>query len=338
MATIELKVKKYRQEGDMQHTYAPLKNILKPDGSIQYFNTNELNIDLNHPLSIDCQPSYDGTVNLIINDDKNPPRMINTRFSRIEDNRYRIISRNQLQQTNLYKEGKIDQQTRLFRNINCIPKFNLVGVDHFGQLRGGTYTFYVKFADEDTNQTDVVAESGQIAVFHGDFYQISSISGTLQDERTDKSIMLRLSNIDTSFATMYLYYTREYCDLNGIRQTEAKCLVKPYPIKQQSELITITGYEDEMDITIDELNISYNPVNAVKTQAQVQNRLFFGNIQESNLNVTDLQNLSYFIEVSMHQKKESIGYIDHNYKPRQTDNINKLEYYSPQNIYYNLGY
>ena len=31
MATIELKVKKYRQEGDMQHTYSPLKNILKSD-------------------------------------------------------------------------------------------------------------------------------------------------------------------------------------------------------------------------------------------------------------------------------------------------------------------
>jgi hypothetical protein len=339
MATIELKVKKYRQEGDMQHTYSPLKNILKSDNSIGYFNTTELDVDLNHPLSIDCQPSYDGTVNLIINDDKNPPRMINTRFSRIENNRYRIIARNQLQQTNLYKEGKIDQQTRLFRNVNFIPKFNLVGVDHFGQMKGGNYTFYIKFADEDTNQTDIVAESGQVSIFHGDFYNISSISGTLQDERNDKSVMLRISNIDTSFANMYIYYTREYCDQNGIRLTEAKSLIKPYPIKQQSELITITGYEDEVDITIDELNINYNPVSSVKTQAQVQNRLFFGNIQESNLNVADLQNLSYYIEVSYAQnREESIGKIDFQYQPKNEDNINKLEYYSPQNIYYRLGY
>lgn len=338
MAIIELKVKKYRQDGDMQHTYAPLKNILKSDGSIGYFNTNELNIDLNHPVSIDCQPSYDGTVNLIINDDKNPPRMINTRFSRTEDNKYKIINRNQLQQTNLYKENKIDQQTRLFRNINNIPRFNLIDVEHFGQLKGGNYTFYLKFADDDSNQTDIVSESGQISIFHGDFYKISSISGTLQDERTDKSIMLRISNLDTSFSKMYLYYSREYCDQNGIRQFEVKSIVKPYPIKQKSELVTITGFEDEIDITTDELNISYNPVNAVKTQAQVQNRLFFGNVQESNLNVTDLQNLSYFINVEIKQKSDSIGFVDHDYNPNSNDNINKLEYYSPHNIYYNLGY
>lgn len=338
MAILEFKVKKYRQEGDMQHTYSPLKNILKSDNSICEFNTDELDIDLNHPLTIDCQPSYDGTVNLIINDDKNPPRMINTRFSRIENNRYRIITRNQLQQTNLYKESKIDQQTRLFRNINSIPKFDLIGVDHFGQLTGGNYTFYVKLSDEDSNQTDVAAESSQISIFHGDFYQISSVSGTLQDERTDKSIKLKISNIDTSFSQLYLYYTREYCDQNGIRMVEAKSIVEPYPIKQTNELITITGYEDVVDIPVDEINIKYNTAHAVKTQTQVQNRLFFGNIQESSLNVAEIQNLSYYIDVQLKQKEESIGYINHRYDTLDGDNINKLEYYSPQNIYYNLGY
>lgn len=338
MATIELKVKKYRQEGDMQHTYSPLKNILKLDNSVGYFNTSEWDIDLSHPLSIECQPSYDGTVNLIINDDKNPPRIVNTRFSRIEDNRYKIINRNQLQQTNLYTEGKIDQQTRLFRNIECIPKFNLIGVDHFGQLKGGMYTFYIKYSDEDKNQTSIIAESGQVSIFHGDFHKISSISGTLADERTDKSVMFRLSNLDTSFSAIDLYYTREYSDENGIRRSEAKQIIKSYPIKQKTELITVTGYEDEVDITIDELNVSYNSVSAVKTHAQVQNRLFFGNTQESNLNVADLQNLSYYIQVELKQKDESIGFVNHMYESKSSDNIDKLEYYSPQNIYYNLGY
>lgn len=338
MATIEFKIKKYNQEGDMNHTYSPLKNILKLDNSIGDFNTKEWDIDLNHPLSIDCQPSYDGTVNLIINDDKNPPRMVNTRFSRIENNRYKIITRNQLQQTNLYKESKIDQQTRLFRNIEYIPKFSLVGVDHFGQMKGGMYTFYMKYADEDKNQSGIAAESGQISIFHGDFHKIASISGTLVDERTDKSVMLRLSNLDTSFSHIDLYYTREYSDENGIRKTEAKQIIKAYPIKQRSELITITGYENEIDITLDELNISYISVNAVKTQAQVQNRLFFGNTQENSLNVSILQNLSYYIQVELKQKDESIGFVNHKYEPASLDNIDKLEYYSPQNIYYNLGY
>ena len=102
-----LHTKKYPQEGDLQHTYSPLKNMLDENNSVVNFNTTELSLDLRNPLNIECQPSYDGTVNLIINDDKNPPRIINTRFTKIEDNRFRIINRNQTEQTNLYKKKRV---------------------------------------------------------------------------------------------------------------------------------------------------------------------------------------------------------------------------------------
>ena len=51
-----LYAKKYPQEGDLQHTYSPLKNLLEEDNSIVNFNTKELSIDLNNPLNIECQP------------------------------------------------------------------------------------------------------------------------------------------------------------------------------------------------------------------------------------------------------------------------------------------
>ena len=151
----KLYTKSYPQEGDLQHSYSPLKTLLKSDNSIANFNTTELSIDLNHPLNIECQPSYDGTVNLIINDDKNPPRIINSRFSKIEDNRFKIINRNQTEQTNLYKEGSVDLSTRLFRNVNKIPKIDFVELNYFGQLKGGNYTFYIKYADNDYNNRRV---------------------------------------------------------------------------------------------------------------------------------------------------------------------------------------
>lgn len=307
MTKINIAIQKYRQEGDLDHTYAPLKNLVEEDNSIVDFNTEELSIDLNNPLNIECQPSYDGTVNLIINDDKNPPRIINSRFTKIEDGRYRIINRNQRQQTNLYKRGKIDQQTRLFRNVNNIPRFDLIDIHRFGQLKGGNYTFYAKFADNDYNKTDIVAESGQISIFHGDEMKISSISGTLQDERTDKSIVLNLTNVDQSFSSVYLYYTREYSDTNGFRLTETVSILKPYQIKGDVLQITITGFEQEQLISDSELNIQYNYVNNVKTQTQVQNMLFFGNVDTNIANNKELQNLSYFIEVSLNKSSESIG-------------------------------
>ena len=336
---MRLKVKKYSQEGDLRHTYAPLKNKINiVDNSLEDFNTDELSIDLNNPLNIECQPSYDGTVNLIINDDKNPPRIVNTRFTKIEDNRYRIINRNQKEQTNLYKTGKIDLQTRLFRNITCIPKLYFVEQHYFGQLKGGNYTFYIKFADSDYNQTDIVCESGQVSIFKGNLFDIQSISGTLQDERTDKSIKLCLHNIDQSFSKFYVYYTREFSDTNGFRVSETKMLTKPYDIKESSQTFIINGFEVEKDISSEELNVQYNYVNNVKTQAQVQNMLFLGNIENTLVDYKNLQNLSLFFEVHLKQKDNDIGYINPNtYHPANND-ITKMEYYDPKNIYYNLGY
>ena len=333
-----LYAKKYPQEGDLQHTYSPLKNLLEEDNSIVNFNTKELSIDLNNPLNIECQPSYDGTVNLIINDDKNPPRIINSRFTKIEDNRFRIINRNQTEQTNLYKRGEIDASTRLFRNINKIPKFDFVELNYFGQLKGGNYTFYIKYADSDYNKTDIVCESGQISVFKGNLFDINSISGTLQDERTNKSIKLLLSNIDETFSKFYVYYTREYSDLNGFRTMETVSLTKPYEILGSSQELIINGFEQFDLISSEELNIKYNYVTNVKTQAQVQNMLFFGNVENANVDVKNLQNISYFFEVGLHQKEKSIGWIDPNTYQSQNNSIDSLEYYDSKNVYYNLGY
>lgn len=322
----------------MANEYHPLRNIIDENNNITDFRTKELGIDLNNPLNIECQPSYDGTVNLILNDDKNPPRIINTRFSKTEGNRYKVISRDQLEQTNLYRVGSIDQQTRLFRNINKIPKIDLLNVSNTGQLKGGNYTFYIKLADSDTNKTDIVAESGQVTIYKGSPAKISSISGTLYNELTDKSITLKITNIDTTFSKLYLYYSREFSDTNGIRMSEAAVISEPYDINGDSLLINLNGYENITPISIEDLNIQYNIVSAAKTQAQVQNMLFLGNVQQSIFNIKELQNISYYISVTMH-KGENIGWISQeNYSIQKDSDTTQAEYYSPTNIYYRLGY
>ena len=338
---LKLEIRKYEQEGDLATEYQPLRNYINENDEIVGFDVegDEWQIDLTHPLNMECQPSYDGTVNLIINDDFNPPRIINTRFSKLEDNRYKIINRNQKEQTNLYRKGKIDQQTRLFRNINKIPKIDLVNVSNVGQLMGGNYTFYIKFADNDYNKTDVVAESGIVTVYKGYENKINTISGTVFNERTDKAITLKISNVDTSFSKIYVYYIRETCDNNGFRITKAGMYSVPYEIKNEDVAITINGFEEEQELTPEEINIQYNIVTATKTQAQVQNMLFFGNVQSALLDVKELQNLSYFIKVTLCQKEESVGYINtEDYNQKDGDDVSQSEYYSTNNIYYSLGY
>ena len=341
MKTANLQLKQYKTEGDIRHQYNALHNIKNADGTISDFNTKELNthqlhIDLSKPLDLQCQPSYDGTVNLIINDDTNPPRIINSRFSVIEDNRYRVINRNQKEQTNLYDVTKVDQQTRLFRTIDRIPRIELKRVLSTGCLPGGNYTFYIKYADNDYNKTDIVAESGIVSIFNGNVYDPKSISGTLSDEKTDKAINLKLLNIDDSFYKFYIYYVREYSDVNGSLLTEAKQIKNPFELS--AEECTITGFEETIDISVEELNINYLLVDSVKTQAQVQNMLFFGNVASTIIDHATFQDISYHIGVNLTQEKSSIGWVDENYETQPTDGILQSEYYSYKNIYYKLGY
>ena len=345
MAGLKLHVKKYNQEGDIKHEYRAFKNKILGGktqenevlpNELTDFQTKEISVDLNNPLNIECQPSYDGTVNLIINDDSHPPRIINSRFTVTENNRYRIINRNQKEQTNIYEEGKIDQQTRLFRNINQIPRIQLISVDYFGQLKGGNYTFYVKFADNDFNKTDIVCESGQITVFNGTISSPSTVTGTLQDERTDKSISIRINNIDTSFQKVYLYYTRETCDINGARITEVAMIKEPYDIVTNYLDITVNGYEEIQEINEEGLNIKYLYVDRVKTQAQNQGMLFFGNVEMTTIEPRDLQSLSLYVNVKLIQSTNSIGYLDHFYQSQVNNDADQVEYYNPQNVYYNL--
>ena len=323
-------------EGDLNHTYSALQNLQLADKTIGGFTvTNKLNLSLNHPINIECQPSYDGTVNLILNDDLNPPRIINTRFSKIENNRYKIINRNQTVQSNIYTPDNVDLETRLFRTTSTFPTIEFTYLQHGGQLKGGNYVFYIKFADSDENETDIVCESGIVSIFHGVPAEPDSVSGTLLNEETDKAVKLQLSGIDTTFPKFYVYYSRETSDLNGIRVAEIGKFTEPYDVSGSTQDLIIYGYEETQLLTEDDLNIAYFTVSAAKTQAQVQNMLFLGNIQESDNNYKLLQNLSYWIKVTLKQKSESIGWVAPvNYQA----NGNGSEYYDPKNIYYNLGY
>lgn len=338
---VTLKVKKYKTEGDIAWEYNPLRNIKKEDGSIVDFqvDNDSLNISLENPIDIECQQSYDGSVNLILNDDINPPRIINNRITLLEDNKYKIINRNQTKQSNIYNIDKLDQETRLFRNIQKIPKIKLNKVSTFGQLKGGNYIFYLKYLDSDYNETDIVAETGIISVFNGTLSNPKTCSGAFIDENTDKSIILSLYNIDTSFTYFNLYCLRNSCDQNGVLKQETYKIDHNYEISAESQLVTITGFEDTKDITIEDLNIQYNYVESVKTQTQVQNMLFFANVQKNEDQSAELRNLSLHIIATEAQSTDNIGFIDpKNFSTNSNLDESQTEYYSPQNIYYKLGY
>ena len=318
-------------EVDFEYTYRPLYNLVR-DGVLVPFSTTELTgYDLNHPVTIEVQPSYDGSVNLILNDNKNLPRLINSGFAVLENGKGKFVIRNN--ETNHYNEDIVDQSTRL---INISTSFGVVGLENVtsgGQLKCGNYTFYFKYGDDDGNQTDIVAESGTVSIFKGTPNKPASISGGFYNERTDKLVNLKLNAIDESYTRIYVYYTREYCDNNGFRLTEAYALSDYFKITGEEQIVTITGFETVESISIEDLNIRYFNINSAKTTAQQQNMLFLGNVEFSERDSNKLQDYSYEIVVGLKEETE-IGSID----PFNYTGSDGAEYYNPLNIYYNVGY
>lgn len=333
----KLQTRQINTTGNLAWEYNPLYNLVKnnPDGegkpSLSGFDTDKLEFDINNPVDIECQPSYDGSVNLLLNDDCGKPRIINSGFSVLEDNTYERVVRNQAKATNLYDENTVHLTTQLQRTIdkeNNSLKICLESVLDSGELKGGNYTFLVQYSDDDGNTTRFVAESGVVSIFKK--LTSTTVLGTLENEIANASVTLKLTDVDRSFSKLYVYFRRNYSDLNGILQREYCKLTEPYKISDTEDpskpmFITISGIEPVEQITYDDIIKQFNTYNTVKTHAQVQNMLFFGNVTEPYDEESLLQKLSYNIEV-----KPEFG---------NTLNVGSLSKYTdPKNIHDNLGY
>ena len=340
----------YEEEHNLNYNeYTPLKNIdviTDNKGNVTSrgsFSNLKLGYTTQTPVTIEIQPSYDGSVNLILTDGKNPVRMINSGFSVQPQNQYKLIKRNQSYATNNYNSNKLDE-LGLIRTTNKVTNIDLVGVQSGGQFKGGNYTFYIRFGDSDYNQTDIVAESGIVSVFKGNDCVPSTISGTVLDERTDKMIGLKVEGLNEIYSKMYIYFSREYSDTLGYRLTEYGVFKEPIDIKPDYEetdkqTIWLTGFEQTETINSEEIKIDYHTFDSARAEAQQQNMLFLGNLKmdETHKLYENLKNLSTSINTEIVQS-ETLAQTSYLYNTDKDSSYTTSEYYSTHNIYYTLGY
>jgi hypothetical protein len=329
-----------QKSGNLVYNYANFYNLLGSDGQLK-----ELKIDnklfgasLTNPIDIEVQPSYDGSVNLILNDDKNKPKLINSRFIVGEDNTFDVADRNGDIDTNIYNENYFEVEAGLLKVAQEIPTLTFNGVESGGKLSIGNYTFYFKYADADGNETDFVSESGKVVCYIGTVNEPESIRGGLDFENSQKLISFTLNNIDLSFPYIKVYYTINTGNDSIQSILKAFVIKEPYKVKGTSTKLIINGYEDIEEVSITDINSGFQTIDTVKTQAQVQNMLFLGNITNSYSTYEELKDLSLRITPRL-THTETIGNLDPNYQEIANSNTgNKYEYYNPNNIYYRLGY
>ena len=306
--------------------------ILIEAGSLVDFETNQLQFDLQHPVDIIPQYSYDGSVNLILNDGKNIPRLINSRFTTLSKNTYEVKDRKGNNDTNIYDRGsQFDIDTSLYKRVVEIPELEFLGVRGGGNLKAGNYVFYFKYADADGNETDFVAESGLVSLFIGT--DLDSVRQGIRDENTYKSVRFFIYNIDSGYSYVSVYYTRVSGDVDGNPSKTAHRINKKFEInKSLCCTINISGFEDITDIPISDINIQYNIAQSVEAQAACQNMLFLGNIHRPDINYKELTDLSLrFLPIVDTSKKYSAPKQDYQETSKNT-------YVDPSFIYNYTGY
>lgn len=296
------------------------------------FDTDELTFDVNHPVDVLPQYSYDGSVNLIINDGKNQPRLINSRFSPLGKGLYQIVDRKGDNDTNIYDQGsQFQSDTSLYKTYVGIPELEFINVYQNGNLPIGNYHFYFRYVDADGNETDFVAESGMVSIFKGT--NLSSVHTGFRDENSFKSVKFILSNVDPAYQYVNVYYTRSTADI------DQNPVVIAYKINQKFLVnnslvcqVYITGNEDTTEISVEEINVKYQIAQSVQTQAQCQNMLFFGNIQDQVIDYKELSDLSLRF-MARPDKSKVYSPVPHDY-----NNIISDTYSDPKFIYGYTGY
>ena len=308
---------------------------LREAGELVDFITDELSFNLQHPVDILPQYSYDGSVNLILNDGLNIPRLINSRFTVTGKNTYKIIDRKGDNDTNIYDQGvQFDVDTSLFKNVNKIPNLEYLGT-YNGNMKIGNYHFYFKYSDADGNESDWVAESGLVSVFMGTSPQ--SVNTGIRDENSIKSVRFKLSNIDIGYSYVKVYYTRYSSDIDGNFVVSAKRIDKNFIVTNSGTcLIYITGDENETEVTLEEINSSFDVIQNAKTQCTAANRLFMANIHKSKIEYDILSKLSLCFCPYKHESVYPLTNdgMDHNYVIR----ANSQGYYDSQYIYDKTSY
>jgi hypothetical protein len=335
----------------MLPVYAPLRNFIPfatsdsvndkdalLNNDINYkeeFNTAKFNLLSDRMVEIELQPSYDDSMNIIITDNYNPIRLINSRFVVKNDAKSASLAdRRQNKDTNTYSDERFNS-TILIKSSDKVLDLVFDGVIKGGSHKGGGYRFFFRYMDSDGTLTDIIEES-RLVVFGYDNY------GANKTENTGKAVKFTLNNLDKKFSAVKVYFAKG--DNNTSVITTVYEIVNIYDIAGDSMTITIFGDEDTLNYNADKLNLSYSSINTVRTITQFDDRLLLGNLTSKARDYDELKTISQNITIRVRPEELAIEKYD-----RENDSFigttqldflgqpDPLGYVNPKNVYNKLG-
>lgn len=331
------------KKGELVYEYGPFLNLIDRDYIENdrelplkplTLNSFDSGIEITKPLSLEVEASYDDSVNIIIVDGVNSPKIVNSRFYLPDSTHYEIPEKRVSLDTSVYSEDNFKVEASLIKTVRTISTLEFLGIKDGGNMPVGNYTFYFKFADVDGNESDFISESGKVVCHIGAVNSPSAIRGGQGNENSNKLIQFVLKNVDLAYDYIHIYYTRNTGD-------EVNKTTTAYKIQDRVRItgldvpINISGYEVHTEISIDDINAQYVNFETAKTVANCQNITFLGNTSNNYDLFKTLEKLSLLITPEIVYDEEGIGNLNPDYSDYSGTST---EYYNVNNIYYKLGY
>lgn len=216
----------------------------------------------------------------------------------------------------------------LLKRYSSIPQFEDIGIEETGQLLPGSYNFAIQYLDSNLNPTEWITTTEVIPIYNdllrngtttvittgGSFvapilrssieaFRVSGSSNIKNDYKdyppTGKSIILRLSDLDTNFS---FYRIAIMEATNGTGQISSVKFSAPISI--DTPVFSYDGSNFESEGTIEEIQQFRTSLNEAKNIEQIENRLILGNVKSTNVNFCNLQKFASKIRADLAQVRE----------------------------------
>jgi hypothetical protein len=231
--------------------------------------STKFNFSPNNFMDITVVGAYDGSADVIFADDKNPTRLVNSRFKVDDSFVVTIADRSGNYDSNEYSDELFDK-TELLATPDELIAVDGPIISNTGKIFGGGYRYYFKYATPEGNLSDIIYESPFIPIAKNDY-------GINEIQNSSKAVIFKLSGLDISYSSIKVYFEHAYGENGVIIDTYE--IVNRYKIDLETKecVVTHSGYEKVNPVDVSDINVSLSTIDKVKSLAVVNNRLILAN-------------------------------------------------------------
>lgn len=278
--------------GNITADYRPFMNYKGDQDQFPDYNgplnSSFFNFQNNVRIEIEIQQEYDGTVNVVFTDGINPLRILNSSFAK-RGGKYVMIDRTGVTDSNKYSKESWSSTMALIQGFSTLSQVEFIRTEPGGEWDSGNSTFYIRYTTLEGNKSEIICQTFPISIYSG-----TSISGSTSIKggvsNSDKSVVLKISGLDTSYGLLHIDYS-----LEGKVSTGYKSLTNSYPFSTTELEITFTGLEPSTDVSEEEVGLIVTAFDYAKSITQIQNRLVIANIGKAPRKITTLREFAAFI-------------------------------------------